>query len=417
MLTLMLSSLRIYFIKRVKIIGILFLGMLLGCLMLATFILIISTGFRRFIVQKDFRAYYTAGKILVSSERKKLYNLRTQFIYQKKIMPEVSDMKYLAPFRNPPFVALPFAVLSLLSLEWAYTLMFIGNLILFYLVWRLSVTILALKDRLLKVILFLALMSYFPVWYTLVLGQVSLALVVGMLAAWKALQEKRELQAGMWLSLLLIKPQYIIVPLLLFAWKKQFRVLTGIFLGAISFGILSYLLVGYQGLMDYSRFLTNTLQWTESFAVNAVSMQTWRGFVELLVGTQNTPFTTILWLLGDILILVILFSVWKGKFSTNPQRFNMQWASLVVVLLLISPYANPQDTSLLLVPAVFCIKEFGKKKKFKTLLIGILSIGSLLGFLSTPLAVATRVQITVLFMLGFILMLWYLNKKLYTAPL
>src|SRR5262245_22607491 len=95
----------------------------------------------------------------------------------------------------------------------------------------------------------LLMLAAVPVATDLYMGQVALLLAIPvgeMLISFKA---RRDFHAGLWLAVLLIKPQYAVVYGLLIVWKMRRRALAGAIVGTIGFAALGVLAAGASALL------------------------------------------------------------------------------------------------------------------------------------------------------------------------
>src|SRR5438445_2249950 len=84
-----------------------------------------------------------------------------------------------------------------------------------------------------------AVLAAVPVATALYMGQVALLLAIPVAEMLVSFRAGRDFRAGVWLAVLLIKPQYALVFGLLILWKKRYQALAGLAVGA-----LALLLVG-----------------------------------------------------------------------------------------------------------------------------------------------------------------------------
>ena len=56
--------------------------------------------------------------------------------------------------------------------------------------------------------IYLATFAFAPLWYGLLMGQLAILMTFGLFKSYRAFQGRREFQAGLWLGLLLLKPQF-----------------------------------------------------------------------------------------------------------------------------------------------------------------------------------------------------------------
>ena len=367
-----------------------------------------ARGIRSYVLGLDFRPYYTGGLMLLGGVKADFYALPTQYLWQRAFAPEVSDPSWLLPFLNPPFVAAPLALVAALPLETAYVAWLGLNVALLAAVCRRLVRTLE-GTRLRVTVYTLALsLTFAPVWVAAMQGQVSFVLVLALLGGWAALRSGRDLHGGLWLALLLVKPQLLLAPALALAWRRRLQALAGLALGGAALFGASLALVGWEGLEGYARLTVGASSWGEAYGVHPQRMHTWRGFLHLLLGTNDPSEVQPWWLLGVVLALGLLLWTWRGRWNPQSQHFALQWATLVVVMLLISPHVNFHDLSLLMVPGVLLarylasLEQAGRLDKVLTRL-------PLVGYLATWMALFAssdlRLQPSVLFMLLALLML------------
>lgn len=382
----------------------------LALMILVLFATAQSMGTRRFLLAVDFRAYYTAGRMVLGGVGSDFYDIAIQRQWQRAFAPEVSDPSRLMPFVNPPFAAGFLAPIAALPLETAYLVWALFNVALLSLTCHLLVDALRSAGLRTKFVALATVLTFLPVWMTVIQGQLSFVLVLALLLGWRSLRSGRDLQGGLWLSVLMVKPQLLLVPALALAWQRRVLALSGLALGAAALLAASLLLVGWQGLEGYVRLLVAASSWGDAYTMHPQAMHTWRGFLHLLLGTDDGAQVQVWWLLGIALALGVLLWAWRGPWSTSSSRFDLQWALLVLATLFTSPHANFHDLSLLLVPGILvarctaCGEESGWRK------YGLVAL-PLLGYaaVQTSLSVSSRLplQPSVLFTLvGLIVLSW-----------
>ena len=197
----------------------------------------------------DFVAFYSSAQLLVDGHGSQIYNLDMQHSTQtlireaagRRTLPNPFPMAYFAAFMLPvvPFVSLP--------LMPAYLLWTALNLILTFV----AMFRLAQAFRLPRSFMWLVGLGYFPLLFGFVWGQVSAWLLVGITEAYLAWRSRRNAQSGLWLSLLLVKPQYLVLPVVLLLWKRQWRALGALAVAGVTLVGLSFLLIGPGGVQDY----------------------------------------------------------------------------------------------------------------------------------------------------------------------
>ncbi len=372
---------------------------------------IYSIGFNRFVNMSDVPAFYTAAQMVAHGEEEHLYNPERQFMWQKKYVPGLQDLHYLNPFRNPPFVALALRPLTVFSLPQAYIFLFIVNLLLFFFIFKKMLGTLLIRSTYLKSCMLFCILSFSPVLITFIVGQLSFLLLVSFLLSYKAEKNGEYLKAGIWLSLLCIKPQYILLPLAAFLFHKRYREVMGILLGTTFLTVISFIVVGLSGMENFFLSSFQTLQWKDSFTIVPALMPTIRGSLLLLSG--NTTMAKVFWLVASFTFVLLLFRAWK-TWDTHKKIFKLQWSALMILTVLTSPYANIQDMSLLILPVVlhitWLVEEKIEFKELRNTTLLLLCI-HLLTLFSDTVARYTRIQLLVIFIsMYFIVLIMFLKR-------
>ena len=305
----------------------------------------------------DFRAFYTAGKI--AQRGGALYDLTHQFAVQREIWPALDVQKHLLPYFNPPFAALPLALVALLSPIPAFALWTIcETLLLAFLLRVLAGELPADKPRARLSFVFCAI-TFMPILLALLNGQFSIFLALAFAMAWKNLRletPRGELFGGAWLALLAIKPQLLLVPLMLLLWKKRGRALLGMFATLAVLGAISLLMVGVPGLLQFKSLLAQAASWSDAYGIHPQAMHSWRGLVSRLMHTNDPAATQSFWLLGCAVAMIALLVAWRGAWRAQSEKFDLAFAQLIVTATFCSAHLNPHDLSLWLVAGALILR-------------------------------------------------------------
>jgi glycosyl transferase family 87 len=370
-------------------------------IVLAGAVFVWQFGLRGAILATDFRSYYTSGRMVLAGVRSDFYSPAVQFAWQHAWVPEMQAPAELNPFRNPPFLAGLFAGLAWAPVELAFVVWFALNVGLLCVL--IAQTQSALSDRGARArrrALVLS-VSFLPVIVTLLLGQVSLLLVIGMLGAWQAFRARRDGLAGLALALLLIKPQFLLLHALLLVMHRRWRALLTLIAAGTALLAVSFALVGWEGLLSYWQLISGTLNWQDSFAISPQRMHTWRGFLQLLARTDDPAAVQAPWLIGCLLATVAVLYAWRGHWRPDTARFSVQWAVLCVAVLFVSPYANFHDLSLLIGAGVLLARTASPDlypRSARWLLAPLPAVGYLSAIATQISESAWHVQLTVVFM-------------------
>lgn len=358
----------------------------------------------------DFRAYLTGGKMALSGAGAKFYDLPTQFEVQRALWSEMTEQSQLLPFLAPPFVALLFAPLAGLPLLTGYLLWSALNAVLLW--WIVTGVLEELylqgPKRLVAVVMML---SFAPVLFTVMQGQVPLFVVLALLQSFRAARAGRDFRAGLWLAIFLFRPQLAIAPLLIFAWKRRARLLGGFALGAAVLGGISLGVVGWEGLANYRNLLQEVPGWQNLYGVRPQQMQTWRGLLHSLGQTNDLAPIRFFWLAGIFAALGALFWCWRGPWNPDGPRFERQWALIGIVALFCCPYLYSNDLSLLLISG-FLIYRAARSEGSKLSFLPFLGYAAVLSWAILLLVSARFPSLVVLFEVVAIAALCWGDRKI-----
>ncbi len=296
---------------------------------------------RRYI---DLRAFYTAGHMLRTGHAADLYNYAAEQRLQSTL---VSPDPRALPFMPPPFAALPFAPLSLLSFWPAYFIFAAINILLLLACIALTkpfLTALSARWRLAPALLML---SFLPAAIALLMGQLSILLLLIYSCAFVSLRRGRNLLAGLILSLALLKFQIALPIALLFLLWRQWRFITGFLAGSALLAALSIYIVRPAAFLAYLHSLysmTSTITADRTlqfhFAILPHQMPILYGLLFTLTRSAHWPH-----ILPPILILAASLALFAW---TALQRPSLPLA--LCTAMLVSYHLFFYDLTLLLLP-------------------------------------------------------------------
>jgi len=200
----------------------------------------------------SFRQLYTAGYMVRTGHAHELYDYDAQKNFQDHL---VSREQTLMPFIRPPFDALVYVPMSVLSYRSAFLAVLFLNV--FFLmgtlqVLRLHTANLRMHSRWLPVAIFA---SFIPVGSAMVMGQDSIALLTLLSCVMVALNEKKDGTAGVLTGLGLFKFHLVIpLALLLLCWRR-FRFFVAFTCIAIALLGISVWVVGPEPMKLYATAL------------------------------------------------------------------------------------------------------------------------------------------------------------------
>lgn len=211
----------------------------------------------------DFRTYYASGLILREHGAGAVYDLSLQTAYQKALYDQfaiyVKDNSlpyYVIPTPYPPIYVLLFSLLSVFPPLFAFLVWEGLNIILFLvysITWVKRLNLKWLEGLGLVAMLFLSVQNF----HNLFSAQVNLFLMISIGETLFNVIQKRNMAAGICLSLGLLKPHAILLMVLLFLVLRKWRLIFGFLISATAMILASLAMLGYQGTLNYIEMLSS----------------------------------------------------------------------------------------------------------------------------------------------------------------
>jgi hypothetical protein len=357
----------------------------------------------------DFTAFYTGGALLRDSHGSQLFDLELQTQYQKEILHDRSFEDGVLPFNYPPFVAFLFLPLSYLPLNVAYYLWTFFQIILLVILIKLLINISASwepNERDYLIVTSLA-MPYLLI--TLLLGTFSLLMLIGIVQFYFSLKTSQYFKAGLWLTLLAIKPQILIVPVIIVLSSRRWKTLTGSLFNGLILFMLTGTLLGWQIWVDFLERLTISSTYFEKFGVYPGTMHNLKGVITSILGGNQVSLINTISFAAFILMLFFVFFLWWGNLDTYTLEFELKFSLSMTLAILFSPHLNPQDSLLLIAPmTVFLNFQNLLKSNRRYYILFLLSI-PLLSWLS-EFWIKDSLYIRPTILLTLILMIWIIHS-------
>jgi hypothetical protein len=299
----------------------------------------------------DFISFYAAGKILRRGQPTRLYDLKFQYEIQREFSANVRARGGPLPFVRPafdawlyfPFAYVPFGIALLLwDAVSCVCLLLIAALL------RKSVPQLR---RFSLPVTFLAFLSFFPVFLTLLQGQDSILLLLIYALSWRALQQEKDFSAGVFLGLGFSKFPLVLPFLIPFVLRKRLRVGMGLLVTAVVLAALSVITVGFNGLRNYPAYL-RTVDAISSGINVPTDMPNLRGVLSLLL-ENHVSGTTLKLLIAVISLSVLAYACHLIRLDRGRRAsgiFPLEISLNLVVTLLVCYHSHVFDLTLLLLP-------------------------------------------------------------------
>ena len=314
-------------------------------------------------IQGDYLNFYTGGTLWSRGEYNSLYNLSAQQMLQQSYF--APNEQNILAFRSLPFVAAMFALIVPFGF-FKSALLFTAVSILFLLLIQITSSKTPYSIARSLVLMF----TFYPTILSIYNTQVSLILasVIGLIFSCQF--KRKHLLSGLLCSLLLIKPQLLIIcPLLLVVSKDRFRFLAGIIVGISGLMLFGILYLGPQHVSEYIKFLLATENVENG--TNILRLSSFQAIADL-------PYSLILNALSGLLY----FWIFAKNHKVMPQEIQM--LLIIVAGLLFSWHTFIYDYAILLFP-MLALWESGKQRLFWVLHAVPLTI--VLGFGAIPFSI------------------------------
>jgi Glycosyltransferase family 87 len=211
-----------------------------------------------------------------------------------------------------------------------------------------------------------ALLAYYPVFYTIGIGQLSLLLAVSAFELFRALEGRRPLTAAVWLIVLSIKPQLLPPLVLLLALRRHWRTLGWAAALGVGVAAICAALLGASIWLDYLR---NVRALEQFFAAGTPAyMMNLRGALTRVLGQQVSPAGVYLvamaaWMAAMVALALVLIRRGAAGGSDLRTEFGLTLA----VALFFNPHLFPQDAVIWIVALSLHIAGLRARRQSPTL--------------------------------------------------
>ena len=275
----------------------------------------------------DYAAFYVAGTVLNEYRADRLYDIELQSELYHSILPDAPAEQEL-PYVNPPFFALLFRPLSLLSYIHSYVAwvlvsasLYIAGLVLL----RKSLGPLLLPSLTMSLLLAL---SFAPFLFEATIGGNSSAFGFFFVALALYFERRgKDVASGMALGMCLYKPTWLVLILPMLAVGRKGRTLLGVAFAGLELGGVSVLTVGWEACLGYVEVL---FQLSEATSVPEDVFPMWKyvdllSFTRLLLG--HPTLMTWLALISALLVpLSLLAREWWCQSGYGEDHRDLLWA-------------------------------------------------------------------------------------------
>ncbi|HEY9287719.1 MAG TPA: glycosyltransferase family 87 protein, partial [Candidatus Dormibacteraeota bacterium] len=301
---------------------------------------------------QDSTVYYVAAKIGLDHGWDRIYDLALQAQTLAGLHPGIADPSFFL-FANPPPLAWLFTPLTLVPPLAAYLV--VAALSLAALMGAAALTVSSGGWRI-RIVFVLGALAWYPVVYSLRLGQVTL--IVAALVVWSWWLDRRGWPeaAGAILALAVIKPQLVLLvaPCLLIAGR--YRLVLSWLIVTLILGVGSLLSLGASGVQQYLHLLSivRAATYNHQFTLAAIGVGSW-----LTVVLQGLAAALTLMIAhrirGQSTAAVVAVALFGGMLAA-PYLHVDDFAVLAAAAWLLLSEASPLATRLWLLPTAVTIE-------------------------------------------------------------
>ncbi|HLJ69135.1 MAG TPA: glycosyltransferase family 87 protein [Chloroflexota bacterium] len=298
--------------------------------------------------KSDFVPYYGAASLVFAGHGGQLYNFSVVGSAERAAVRPFHIPHGVMPYLYPPFFAVALAPLAGLPLPVAFLLWFVLNCAV------LAGTLLALRrviriDRHSSALYWAAAISFFPVLLGLAQGQVSILLLGVITGTYRWLQQSRNGLAGALLSLLIIKPAYLVPILLVLVLHGRWRTIVGCAAGAAALMLSGVPFTGWSAIRGFAGTLRQAGSWTTQIGgFEPKWNDSMAGWAQLALPVGVSGAVTAAAVAGTLIALAV--------FTLRAHDWSLAYAAAVIAGLLISPHVLAHDLVLLLLPACLALR-------------------------------------------------------------
>ena len=300
----------------------------------------------------DFAAFYSGGSIVRQGLGKQLYDEPTQYRAQQQFAAEVSIRQGPLLYTHPPFEALLFVPFTAVSYFTAYVLWDLANLLFLLTLFYLLRTSVPWLRQVPAIFWLLGCLAFFPVFFALLHGQDTILLALLVTAVYVLLRRQRDIAAGFCLGLCVFRFHLVVPLILILLYQKRIRTMFGFVPTAAALGLISVLIVGWRGALDYPRYV-----WHLEPARTIVSsgMANVRGLLDpVLIPLTSKLATDIVISIMSLALIFFAARTWRPE---NPAEFDLGFALCMIVAVLVGYHTLAHDLTLLLLPITFTVQH------------------------------------------------------------
>ena len=309
----------------------------------------------------DFMAFYAAGRAVNLHGYSDAYNLGLQKQIQEEVLGFPIMESQTLPYLHPPYL-LP--LISMLATQ-NYVTSFILWMFLFLVIYAAGSFLLISTLPPPKLETALGVMLFFPFFQSLLIGQDTAFLYIGVILWFHGIYKKNDWTAGIGLALTSIRPHFFIlfaVSLLFLNRKTIWRFL----LSAGVLGLFSLALINWEGMSGFLSLIQISAS-GEGYGTNEASMFNLIGMISRLLPVLQPEFIRGIGWAGYAVGIGASFFVWRQMNLPLQSKVGLS----IILALLFAPHLHYHDLTLLIIPLLF-LSQAGRTISQTPLVVSLL---------------------------------------------
>jgi len=215
----------------------------------------------------------------------------------------------------------------------------------------------------------LAVLISAPIAQGLPVGQPTALLACAVAECFLSLRGGHDVRGGLWLSALLLKPQYGIVLGPILVWKRRWSVVAGVALGGVVILVTSALLVGLPGLLSYTAALGDDAPFRGGAMTNPGQMINWRALILYLRPSIGPSTGLVLTLVLGALTVASLLPIWRGAWAPTSPHFPAPITATLLATVLANYHSHVHGAAILAVPLTATLAQASTGRFTRSVLV------------------------------------------------
>jgi hypothetical protein len=242
--------------------------------------------------------------------------------------------------------------LSRLSLSTAYFVWTFGQVwLLIWLLWFLYDLTRAWEAQERRLLLS-SVIAFPPLMLTFMLGAYSLLLTLCLLQFYVALKNGHDEWAGVWLVPMTVKPQAVILLGVVLLMTRRWRAIFTALIAGMALALLATWALSWQTWTDYLQLLRTHANLFDAFGVVPGDMHNFKGTLALLLGNEQGSLINAVSYGAFVAATLATAWLWRKPGCPADVDLELRMALTFLLGLLFNPHVNPQDSLMLIAPAI-----------------------------------------------------------------